>query len=222
MIEDSEVSHDVESAETIYTKRNLGYYDFWVHRFSDRFVWNCPAEHLLGLYNEKISSNHLDVGVGTGYFLKRCQFPTNRPRLVLMDLSKDSLELAAERMAHYKPVIYQHNILKPLEWSQMTFHSIGMNYLLHCLPGSIEKKSVVFDHLAKLLHDEGVLFGATILHSGVQHGLLARAMMSVYNKKRIFSNREDSLMALEKSLSRRFPAYGIQLLGSVALFWARK
>jgi len=45
----------------------LSGYDLWVLGFSNTFVWRCPTRLLLEFYNEHISGNHLDVGVGTGY-----------------------------------------------------------------------------------------------------------------------------------------------------------
>ncbi len=39
----------------------------------------------LTLYDQYVSANHLDIGVGTGYFLDHCRFPAANPRLALMD-----------------------------------------------------------------------------------------------------------------------------------------
>lgn len=51
----------------VYSKPLLSGYDLWVLGFSNTFVWRCPTRLLLEFYNEHISGNHLDVGVGTGY-----------------------------------------------------------------------------------------------------------------------------------------------------------
>jgi hypothetical protein len=52
-------------------------------------------EDLSDSYDSNITANHLDVGVGTGYFLERearhqggrCQFSSSAPRIALMDLN---------------------------------------------------------------------------------------------------------------------------------------
>jgi hypothetical protein len=66
----------------IYSKLFLSVYDFYVLGFSNSFVWQCPSRLILAFYNEHISGKQLDVGVGTGYFLDKCQFPVPIPRLL--------------------------------------------------------------------------------------------------------------------------------------------
>jgi hypothetical protein len=39
------------------------------------------------LYARHLSANHLEVGVGTGYFLEHGEFPESEPGLALLDLS---------------------------------------------------------------------------------------------------------------------------------------
>ena len=46
------------------------------------------------LYQEHISLNHLEVGVGTGYFLQHCRFK-GTPRIALMDLNQNCLDMTA-------------------------------------------------------------------------------------------------------------------------------
>ena len=74
-------------------------YDALVLGFSNHVLWKCPTAGLLDLYNANVTSNHLDVGVGTGYYLDRCRFPDAEPRLALMDLNENSLSCAAKRVA---------------------------------------------------------------------------------------------------------------------------
>ena len=45
--------------------------------------------------------------------------------------------------------------------------------------------------------------------------------MSLYNKKGIFSNADDSLTGLENALSSRFDNVAIEVTGCVALFSGR-
>ena len=93
-----------------------------------------------------------------------------------------------------------------------------MSYVLHCLPGTIDAKAVVFDHVLPLVEPGGVVFGATILNEGVRHTRIGRTLMRVYNRKGIFSNLHDDLAGLERALSRRFDRYEVDVAGAVALF----
>ena len=64
-------SNDTQTGAAIYTKTILKVYDFWVHGFSNHYLWQCPTTHLIALYQRYTSNNHLEVGVGTGFFLQR-------------------------------------------------------------------------------------------------------------------------------------------------------
>lgn len=211
----------VEAGQAVYTPRTLAIYDLAVLGVSNRFIWNCPTARLEEHYNRHVSANHLDVGVGTGYFLDRCRFPAATPRVALMDLNSDTLAFAARRIARYRPEQYRRNVLEPIAFDAEGFDSIGLNYLLHCLPGSIASKAVVFDHLRPLLKPGAVLFGSTLLHGGVPRSALARGLMAIYNRKGIFANRDDDLAGLQRALEQRFREVRVEVAGCAALFAAR-
>jgi len=202
----------------IYSRRLLSLYDPFVLGFSNRFVWRCPARELLAFYNQHVSARHLDVGVGTGYFLDRCRFPSPSPEIALLDLNESSLEVTAERIRRYHPLKLCANILEPLKLEVPPFQSIGMNYLLHCLAGDMASKAVVFRNVKPFLAPGGVVFGATILAAGVKRGWLARRFMDVYNRKGVFGNARDSLEGLEAALEASFPRYTVSVRGCAALF----
>lgn len=209
------------AGQAIYSKTTLALYDFLVLGVSNRWIWQCPTSHLLTLYHTHLSSNHLDLGVGTGFFLDHClSEPQNR--IVLTDLNLDSLKVTARRIQRYKPKCYQRNVLKSLKLEEKPFDSIGLNYLLHCLPGDIAAKAVVFDHVSEYLNPGGRVFGSTLLQSGVDRRILARRLMKLYNAKGIFCNEQDTLADLETALTRRFRESKVNVVGCVALFWASK
>ena len=83
-------AEQVEAGQAVYTKPLLASYDLLVLGLSNRMIWRCPTKHLLALYDRSVTSNHLDVGVGTGFFLDRCRFPTERPRLALKQAIDES------------------------------------------------------------------------------------------------------------------------------------
>jgi hypothetical protein len=210
------------AGHAVYTKTVLTIYDAWVHGMSNPLIWRCPTIHLRGLYDRHVSRNHMDVGVGTGYFLDRCTFPSPRPRLALVDANPNSLEVAARRLHRYRPTLYQGNVLRPLDIDRPPFDSIGLMYVLHCLPGNLAAKAVVFDHLNALFGPAGVLFGATILSGGVHASGAARKLMHIYNAKGIFSNADDHLDALRAVLEETYAEVQIDVIGCVALFSAHQ
>jgi len=212
----------VEAGQAVYTKPVLAFYDGFVLGFSNRWVWRCPSARILALYDRHVTANHLDVGVGTGFFLDRCRFPESAPRLALMDLNPNALEACARRVARYQPSSHRHNVLEPIAFEDEPFASIGLSYLLHCLPGTMTSKAVVFDHLKPLLRPDGVIFGATLLQGGVPRSWGARRLMKLYNAKGIFSNRDDDLEVLRAELGRRFHDVQIEVVGCAALFSARR
>lgn len=212
---------EVERGQAVYTPLTLRwFYDFVVLGVSNRFLWKCPTADLLAHYNANISASHLDIGVGTGWFLDRCRFPSAQPRLALMDLNPHCLAHAAARIGRYRPELLQRNVLEPIIYDGPKFDSVGLGYLLHCLPGRMAEKAVLFDHVRPLANPGARLFGSTILQGDVPRSHLARKLMDTYNAKGVFSNRHDDLASLTAELRTRFTAVEIKVTGCVALFRA--
>jgi SAM-dependent methyltransferase len=204
----------------LYSRRVLFFYDFFVLWFSSRLAWKCPASRVLALYNELVTSRHLEVGVGTGYFCDHCRFPS-APDLWLADLNPGPLAVAARRLARHHPHTLQLNVLEPLPFAEPAFDSIGFNHVLHCLPGSMAEKGLALRHLKGALQPGGVLFGATVLGGGVTRNPLARLLMRLYNAKGVFCNRHDTPEALEAVLRENFRGHRLEIQGCVALFSGR-
>ncbi len=209
------------ASHAIYTRLFLAAYDRLALGLMSRFVWECPSDSIVKLYNQYISANHLDVGVGTGYFLDRCTFPVPNPRLVLADINPTSLAFARKRLARYSPQSYCHNALQPLEIDGPRFDSIGVNHLLHCLPVTMQAKGTVFEHLKTLLNPGGVLFGTTFLYRGVKRSLLATYFFYWLNLLGIMTNKQDDVDGLKQTLARHFAESDIEVIGCGALFWGR-
>jgi len=214
-------SKQVVAEQIIYTRRALNFYDFVVFGIQGPFIWKCPTQRLVNLYNEHVTNNHLDVGVGSGYLLDHCRFPSQTPHIALMDLNPNPLAFVQKRIARYKPEIYLRNVLEPISVDGPKFDSIGINYLLHCVPGSIKSKAVAFDHLKALMNPGAILFGTTLLQEGVSRNRLAKRLMDFYNKKGFISNRQDSLEGLKRALNERFQDVLVEVNGCAAIFSGR-
>jgi SAM-dependent methyltransferase len=204
-----------------YSRMGLRFYDAGVLGLSSRLIWRCPSDRVLALYQANVSANHLDVGVGTGYFLDRVAFPAPLPRLGLLDLNGNSLTHTARRLIRYSPEMYRADVLQPIEVGAEPFDSIGLNYLLHCLPGPMEAKAVAFDNLRPMLKPGGTIFGGTVLRHGIRLPPQARLWMGLYNTMGFFGNDRDSLAGLRAALESRFDDVTVETHGCVALFRAR-
>ena len=171
------------------------------------------------LYRTNLSANHLEAGVGTGFFIDRAG-GVGFDRLALLDINRHCLDRAARRLARFAPELYEVNLLAPIELDLPPFASVGLTYVLHCVPGRMEDKLVAVDHLRPLTRKDAVLFGVTILGRGIAPNFAARALLDLYNAKGVFNNRDDDLDSLSRGLRQRFDAVEIVTQGLVAMFRA--
>ncbi|MEO9527161.1 MULTISPECIES: class I SAM-dependent methyltransferase [Alphaproteobacteria] len=209
-----------EPGYAVYSGKSLALYDALVLGFSNQLIWRCPSRHLTGHYSRHLSSDHLDIGVGTGYFLDRAPFPGPQPKITLLDPNLQCLKAAAARIGRYRPRTVQADALVPWPADLGRFGSIGLNYVLHCLPGDMTGKARLFDYLLPHLAEDGTVFGATILQGDVPRSPAARGLMKLYNAKGVFSNRNDTRQALDTALRKRFGQVRTDVIGCVALFGA--
>jgi SAM-dependent methyltransferase len=213
-----ELSDDVVAGQAIYNRVTLAVYDIGVLSLSCRLLWRCPKAEMLASYDRNVGARHLDLGVGTAYFLDRCRFPDVRPQITLVDLNPTVLRVAASRIGRYRPEVIKANVLEPLPVPAEAYDSVGVNFLLHCLPGDWQVKGRVFASTAAALRPGGRVFGSTILADGVKTTAPARALMRLYNSHGIFHNARDDLAGLEEQLAGRFADHRLTVRGCVALF----
>ncbi len=86
----------------------------------------------------------------------------------------------------------------------------------------MKTKGTVFEKVRSLLNPGGVVFGSTILWTGVDNSFLARYFINVNNAKGIMTNKQDDLDSLKQNLEQHFSENSVKTIGSMALFWARK
>jgi hypothetical protein len=223
MTDTSETAFDetaIAKAHAIYTPSMLRFYDWLVHGVSNRFAWRCPTERLIALYRANLSLRHLEAGVGTGFFIDRAN-PAGFERLTLLDINRHCLDRSAQRLARYRPVLREANLLAPTTLDIEPVDSIGLTYVLHCLPGNMTEKLAAIDHLRPAMAEGAGMFGATILGKGIAPNAAARALLGLYNAKGVFNNYDDDAQGLTEGLRPRFPTVEIETHGCVALFRAR-
>ena len=202
-----------------YTPHFLAHvYDPLVLKVANRVMWRLPTPAVQRLYDNNLAAVHLDVGPATGYLLDHARFPVVDPVITLLDVNPHVLEAASRRIARYRPRLCQADLLQPLDVELGTFGSIGLTHVLHCLPGSIKDKAVVFQQLRPLLRPGGRLFGTTILGQGVHHTPWSKALLWFLNTKGVMSNKFDDANALDSVLAANFDRYSLAVHGAVAVF----
>jgi hypothetical protein len=113
------------------------------------------------------------------------------------------------------------NLLAPVELDIEPADSVGLTYVLHCLPGDMAQKLAAIDQLRPVMRAGAVLFGATILGRFIEPNAIARMLLGLYNNKGVFNNSGDDMQALRDGLASRFAEVGIEQQGCVAIFRAR-
>ncbi|MGL4604270.1 MAG: class I SAM-dependent methyltransferase, partial [Iodobacter sp.] len=175
---------NTEQGAAIYSRLVLKLYDWWVLGISNRLAWKCATKQvLLPFFKQYIGQRHLEVGVGTGYYLHNASLPASQ-HITLMDLNPNSLDAASARLNRSSTQLIRHDVMTALPAQKNgAFDSISLFYLLHCLPGTLSEKSVIFEHLKHHIKPDGVIYGATILGTSANHNRFGQKLMMIYNKK---------------------------------------
>lgn len=239
--DDDIMSEENRIGATVYGPSMLRIYGIWVLWISNSYAWRCSTRKiLLPFFKANYSDNHLDVGVGTGFYTKHLldekrkwsatgsETPHEKRSLTLVDLNKNSLLTAANQIDRRSASLncVQADALSPLplkteQGMPQKFDSISLFFLLHCLPRMPEKLGI-FPVLKRHLNDDGVLYGSTILGGGVKQNWFARILMYLYNNNGIFDNHNDTREGFVDALSESFNRVETLVVGCVLLFRATK
>lgn len=199
----------------------LNVYDLLVVRGFAPLIWGCEPQRVVDHYNQFVTANHVDIGVGTGFFLDRCRFPENTPRLALVDQRKTCLDFTARRLARYSPQTWQRDVTVPFDLPTDKFDSLCLGGILHCLNGTVAEKARVFDHITPLLCSGARVFGYTLVQNHIEGSLRRQSLNYVLNQLRVISNRSDTHAAFSKELYARFSHCRLEHQGAFLLFSAR-
>ncbi|WP_129776824.1 class I SAM-dependent methyltransferase [Peristeroidobacter soli] len=204
-----------------YSKLGLHVYDPLIVNLVAPRVWGCDPDILIDHYRDHVTSNHADIGVGTGFFLDRCGLPSANPRLALIDLQPNCLEHTARRLSRYRPSTYLRDVLSPVDGIPGgPFDSVALPGILHCLAGDLTLKSRVFDNIAPLTRLGTKIFGYTLVYDGVSQSASRRLVHPLLNRLRVIDNTHDRLEDLHHALATRFIDCNVELVGCMALFSA--
>jgi hypothetical protein len=212
----------VKRSQQFFNKGSLFFYDFLLYGVISKYAWGSSIQRLDTHYKKYVRHNHLEVGVGTCFLLNRVVLDSAHPRLALMDLSRECLEKTKRKVARYAPETYIQNLLEPMHHKIDQFDSIGINYVMHCVPGNFKEKGVAFTHLRPLLSENGVLFGTTVLSDNIHKNTLAKPFMWLMNSLGVFNNRGDNARDLKECLERHFQLIEFEVVGVTAFFAVKK
>lgn len=204
------------SNDSVYNNLTLKIYNTLVLYISNKFIWKCDTKTvLLPFFKEKLTKEHLDIGVGSGYYLEKIN-----TRVSVCDSNKNSLNFAKKNGLINEIILndVRHRFKTDLH---NKFSSISCFYLFHCIEGSFKKNGIIFDNINELLKSDGIVYGATIL-SPAKKNLLARALNYTYNRIGVFFNEDDDITSLHSILNEKFTEVKVHKIGEVALFSAKK
>jgi ubiquinone/menaquinone biosynthesis C-methylase UbiE len=202
-----------------YQAASLAFYDYLVLHLSTRYIWRCPLPVLQSLYDEHLSNNHLEIGVGTGYLLDHCQSIAPGHAITLLDLNPLPLQRTRQRLQRYHTQACLADVLQLLPFKAQSFASVGINFVFHCLPGEHEKLNV-FRSIRSVMADKATLFGSTVLASAKENSIVTDRLMRFYNETRAFHNEHDTAEGFIKALQDVFEDVETEVIGGVLKFVA--
>jgi hypothetical protein len=183
-----------------------------------RYVWRAPAGLGVEMYRQHIRPNHLDVGPGTGYFIDHANLPAGS-KVTILDPNPNVLRHVTRRLRDLDVTAVEADVLKPLPVVG-PFASAGMNAVLHCLPGPLERKAVAVANVAGVLAPEATFFGTTVLGRSAKHTRMGRAFLTSFNRRGTFDNLDDTADGIAEILRRSFRQVNVETLGGLAIFSA--
>lgn len=205
----------------VYSPLILSFYDLWVLSICNSFAWCCGTTNIqLPFFKKFMGHRHLDVGIGTGYYPAHAGIP-EKTQLTLMDLNPNSLHFTKKRLGRPDTQTVQADVLQPLPLKGV-YDSISTFFLIHCLPGPLERKMVLFTNLKPFLAENGTIYGTTVLGKDVSHNFFGWVLMCIYNWRGIFSNWDDGERDIREALCKDYKQVSTRVVGRVLMFSASR
>lgn len=189
----------------------LNNYDYFVNKLNCNYVWGCNQKVIKNLYKNNLGKNHIEIGPGTGYFLKQNQFNN----LYLFDINNDILNDSYENLKDNSKDTFKinKNIFNENEKISIdNINSIGLSYVLHCVPNTLDKS---LNYLINNLNQKNViLFGSTVVPQ--KTNIVASTELFFLNKLGIFNNKNHNIDQL-KNFCKNYE-HEINVEGNVLVF----
>ena len=186
-------------------------YDYFVNNINCKYVWKCDQRYIKKLYANNITNKHLEIGPGTGYFIKKYQFNN----LHLVDINQDILDNSKKNLSNscQNIKIHNQNIFENNNKINEDITSIGLSYVLHCVPNNLD---ISIDNLVKNTKNDNqiTIFGSTVIPN--KKDFLAMTEIYTLNTLGIFNNINHNKDQLECIISKYNGK--IKHVGNVLLF----
>ncbi|GAA3747664.1 class I SAM-dependent methyltransferase [Salinactinospora qingdaonensis] len=188
-------------------------------------VWGVPNPVLHTLLAAHAGQEHLEVGVGNGYFPSRLPAWSPVRTLHLMDVNPACLAIASHTLRRrFTLHSHHHSALTPWEnLADDSVDSINSYMTLHAIErtgiGDLEPLVAEAHRVTK---PGGCFFGATIVPKGAGVHLKPSAarLIEQYNAAGVFSNANDSVEDLHDLLEGHFAHVTTRAFGCVAVWEA--
>ena len=199
-----------------FVSSSIKFYDYLVNDINCNYAWRCNKNNIFDLYRKNLESNHLEIGPGSGYFLLPKHHNKKIGNLFLMDINYPILNHSHNNLKNHFPNVYpiKHNIFEN-SLKFLDFQSVGINYVLHCVPGRLENK---MEKLINNLPENLTIFGSTVINDFNKQTNLSQVELMVLNKLGIFNNSNDYSNALIKFAKSNKLEFDTQIIGNVLIF----
>ncbi len=186
-------------------------YDYLVNNLNCKYVWKCDQKFINKLYEKNITYNHLEIGPGTGYFLRNYNFNN----LHLIDINDDVLNNCEKNLKSNCQNIhlYNKNIFEINNKINKEITSIGLSYVLHCVPNNLDSS---LNNLVENVKtgNKIIIFGSTVIPN--KNDYLATTEIYLLNKFGIFNNMNHNKNQLENIVNKYNG--NIKQIGNVLIF----
>ena len=186
-------------------------YDYFVNNINCKYVWKCDQRYIKKLYANNITNKHLEIGPGTGYFIKKYQFNN----LHLVDINQDILNNSEKNLYNncQNIKIHNQNIFEYNNKINEDITSIGMSYVLHCVSNNLD---ISLDNLVDNIktNNQITIFGSTVIPN--KKDIVAMTEIYTLNTFGIFNNINHNKEQLEYIIDKYNG--NIKHVGNVLLF----
>ena len=186
-------------------------YDYFVNNINCKYIWKCDQRYIKKLYAHNITNKHVEIGPGTGYFIKKYQFRN----LHLIDINQDILNNSKKNLTNncQNIKIHNKNIFEINNKINEDISSVGLSYVLHCIPNNLD---ISLDNLVENIstNNQITIFGSIVIPN--KKDIVAMTEIYTLNTVGIFNNINHNKQQLEYIIDKYNG--NIKHVGNVLLF----
>eukprot|EP01084_Bolivina_argentea_P277781 474380_1 len=204
-----------------------------------KYIYKYPREHQSALYKKFMatSKHHLEIG-STIYFPKFLHASNDNQNSKYYFLDSEQTALITSRTDMIKNGIPKENIdlicgnaleINRISMPNIIYDSVGISYVLHCIPTSLnEKLPLILNGLSTYMDENSIIFGSTICNpndinnkSNIHHRFFVKWIQFLQYQWVMF-NQNDFHSDLEKIFSQYFDEVSVERIGYASVFMATK